>query len=670
MYSRKIIIKDPNGLHTRIAALMVNKASTIINKYNTNLYITKPPFKDPLGISMLALLSLRVRENETVIISTNDSIAGKLAVDELCDYIENQMSAYPQVMKEIDAFIEESKIANDQILENLPIGIVVIDIDCNITNINKYALKLFGKNYDQVTGKSIDLLIKHSELPKILNSGDKHFGLLHQVNNKTVMVNESPIYSGDKVIAAVAIYQDISDLVGMRELNEKFQKLLEMSHDLICFVDEFGKISYVNPAYKKYFSLESDSIMGKKLKDISPHGYRMQVLKAKKKIENIRQNKDGIDIISTVEPIFIDKQFKGVISTSKPVDEIKELLSKLEKSEQELEYYKEELLKHNKLTSSFKEIIGSSNSLREALYLCNKASKSTSTVMISGESGTGKELIAKAIHYNSSRKDKPFIKVNSGAIPESLLESELFGYEKGAFTGAYKNKPGKFSLANGGTLFLDEIGDMSISMQVKLLRALQEREIESLGGLHPQKIDVRVITATNRDIEKMVKEGTFREDLYYRLNVLTIPLPPLRKRKEDISLLTEAFIKKFNTKLNKTINGINAQGLKLLQNYSWPGNVRELENIIERALNLCEGTIITEKDLPSYINTLSQVKNDLINTIDGELLSFEEYEKAIIKLAMEKYKSYNKAGKALGLTHRTISLKCSKYNIEVNKASK
>ncbi|MGM9972887.1 MAG: sigma 54-interacting transcriptional regulator [Clostridiaceae bacterium] len=670
MYSREIIIRDPNGLHTRIAALMVNKASSIIHKYSTNLFITKPPFKDPLGISMLALLSLRVRENEAVIISSKDPIAGKEAVDELCDYIENQMKASPQVMKEIDAFIEESKIANDQILENLPIGIVVIDIDCNITNINKYALNLFEINYNEILGKPIDLLIKNTELPKIIKTGDKHFGLLHNINNKTVMVNESPIYSGDRVIAAVAIYQDVSDLIGMRELNEKFQKLLEMSHDLICFVDEFGKISYVNPAYKRYFSLESDSITGKKLEDVSPHGYRMQVMKDKKRIENIRQNKEGIDIISTVEPIFIDEKFKGVISTSKPVDEIKDLLSKLEKSEQELEYYKEELLKHNQLSSSFKDIIGTSNSLREALYLCNKASMSTSTVMISGESGTGKELIAKAIHYNSSRKDKPFIKVNSAAIPESLLESELFGYEKGAFTGAYKSKPGKFSLADGGTLFLDEIGDMSISMQVKLLRALQEREIESLGGLSPQKVDVRVITATNRDIEKMVKQGTFREDLYYRLNVLTIPLPPLRERKEDISLLTEAFINKYNSKLNKAIKGINSQGLKLLQNYSWPGNVRELENIIERALNLCEGSIITEDDLPSYINTLPQIKNELINTIEGELLPFEEYEKAIIKLAMKKYKSYNKAGKVLGLTHRTISLKCSKYGIEVNKVIK
>ncbi len=668
MFNREMKIKDPNGLHTRIAAMMVNKASEIMHKYNVTLYITKPPYKDPLGISMLALLSLKVRENESVIISCKDEKNGDTAVNELCNYLESQMNVYPQVLKEIDAFIEESKIANEQILEDLPIGILVIDTDCNITFINKYALRFFDKEYNKVIGKPVNNLIKNSQLPKILKTGDKHFGLMHHINNNTAMVNESPIYAGDKIIAAVAVYQDVSDLIGMRELNEKFQRLLETSHDLICFVDEFGKISYINPAYKSYFSLSSEDIMGKSLEELSPKGYRMQALKSKKKIENVRHNKQGIDIVSTVEPIFIDEEFKGVISTSKPIDEMKELLNKLEKSEQELEYYKDEFLKHNQDNSSFKDIIGYKGSLKEVLYLCQKASQSTSTVMVTGESGTGKELIAKSIHYNSDRKNKPFIKVNSAAIPESLLESELFGYEKGAFTGAYKNKPGKFSLANGGTLFLDEIGDMSPSMQVKLLRALQEREIESLGSLRPQKIDVRVITATNKDLEAMVKEGSFREDLYYRLNVLTISIPPLRERREDISLLTESFLEKFNKKLNKNVRGVSSKCLKLLREYSWPGNVRELENIIERALNLCEGSVITEEDLPSYINTLQEARQNLINTHDGELLPFEDYERELIRLAMEKYKSYNKAGKALGLTHRTISLKCAKYSIQVNKS--
>ncbi len=665
MFSKEIIIKDPHGLHTRIAAMMVNKASELMNKYKVNLYVQKPPYKDPLGISMLALISLKVRQNESIIISCKDHETGKKAVIELCNYIENAININTLSMNQIDAFIEETKIANEQILENLPIGILVIDADCNITSINKYALSFLEGSYEDVIGKPITEFISSSELPKILRTGEKQYGLMHYINNKIAMVNRSPIYSGDKIIAAVAVYQDVSDLIGMKELNEKFKKILETSHDLICFVDEFGKISYVNPAYKNYFALESENIIGKELKELSPKGYRMKVLKSRNKVENVLHTKYGVDIVTSIEPIFIDGNFKGVISTSKPINEIKELLHKLEKSEEELEYYKDEFMRQNQLNSSFKDIIGSSSSLKDVLQICSKASLSTSTVLIRGESGTGKELIAKAIHYNSDRKSKPFIRVNCAAIPETLLESELFGYEKGAFTGANKSKPGKFALADGGTLFLDEIGDMPTSMQVKLLRALQEREIEALGGLAPQKIDVRVIAATNKDLETMLKEETFREDLYYRLNVITITLPPLRHRQEDISALTEHFISKFNVRLGKNIKGIDRKSLKLLQEYNWPGNVRELENIIERALNLCDGTIIIEKDLPSYINSIQEPSHELIRTVEGDLLPFEEYEKALIKIAMEKYKSYNKAGKMLGLTHRTISLKCKKYDINI-----
>lgn len=239
----------------------------------------------------------------------------------------------------------------------------------------------------------------------------------------------------------------------------------------------------------------------------------------------------------------------------------------------------------------------------------------------------------------------------------------MFGYEKGAFTGAVKRKPGKFNIADKGTIFLDEIGDMPKTMQVKLLRVLQEKEFESVGGLSTQKVDVRVIAATNRDLEKMLSTGEFREDLYYRLNVININLPPLRDRKEDINILTEHFIQKLNKKLNKNIKGISKDCLVYLEEYHWPGNIRELENIIERAMNLCEGTFIESRDLPFYITNINPHDINLINMPGGEIKKMEEYEKEIIKAAMEKYKSYNMAGKALGLTHRTISLKCKKYGI-------
>ena len=275
-----------------------------------------------------------------------------------------------------------------------------------------------------------------------------------------------------------------------------------------------------------------------------------------------------------------------------------------------------------------------------------------------------KNLVAKAIHNNSSRKDKPFVRVNCAAIPENLLESEFFGYEKGAFTGAVKNKPGKFKIAHKGTIFLDEIGDMPKAMQVKLLRVIQEKEFESVGGLLTQKVDVRIIAATNRNLESMIKTGDFREDLYYRLNVITIPLPPLSKRKEDINILVEHFIEKLNKKLNRSVTSIDKESLQYLQDYHWPGNIRELENIIERAINMCDNNIISSKDLPMYITNIEPNKKRLINFKESEeLMKLEDYEKEIITLAMKKYKSFNKAGQALGITHRTVSLKCKKYGI-------
>ena len=232
-----------------------------------------------------------------------------------------------------------------------------------------------------------------------------------------------------------------------------------------------------------------------------------------------------------------------------------------------------------------------------------------STVMIYGETGTGKELAAHSLHYLSSRKDKPFIKVNCAAIPDSLLDSELFGYDKGAFTGAVVKKPGRFELANGGSIFLDEIGDVSASVQVKLLRVLQEREIEHLGGTKAIKIDVRIIVATNRNLEDLVKKQIFREDLYYRLNVVPINLPPLRERKEDILTLVNSFLSKASVISGREKKQITEGTLKYLINYSWPGNIRELENIIERCVVVTSKEIITEEDLPSYITNYNPINS-------------------------------------------------------------
>jgi two-component system, NtrC family, response regulator AtoC len=250
-------------------------------------------------------------------------------------------------------------------------------------------------------------------------------------------------------------------------------------------------------------------------------------------------------------------------------------------------------------------IIGESPGLTEVYSVLERVADSPTTVLVTGESGTGKELVARALHAHSSRKSKPFIKVNCAAIPKELIESELFGYERGAFTGAVTSKPGRFELANGGTLFLDEIGEIPVEMQVKLLRALQESEFERVGGIKTIRVDVRLVAATNRDLKKLIAQGTFREDLFYRLNVVSIRLPALRERNSDIPVLVEHFLRKFNERLKKNVTGVEQDAVDLLAAYTWPGNIRELENVMERAVLFCDGQKLRGEDLPGELRGTS-----------------------------------------------------------------
>ncbi len=298
------------------------------------------------------------------------------------------------------------------------------------------------------------------------------------------------------------------------------------------------------------------------------------------------------------------------------------------------------------------QIIGGSPAMLRTLDLVNQVAPSAATVLIQGESGTGKELIANAIHHGSPRRDRPFIKVNCAALPETLLESELFGYERGAFTGAVARKEGRFELANSGTLFMDEIGDLSPATQAKLLRVLQEGEFERLGGTRTLKADVRLVAATNADLAVLVRERRFREDLFYRLNVITIEIPPLRERREDIPVLAQHFLRRFAAKNAKTMTGFAEETLDILQTYSWPGNVRELENVIERAVVLTRSPMISPADLPETLVGSDQAARHLVISIGTPL---EEVEDRLIEETL-RYTKGDKtlAAKLLGIATRTI----------------
>jgi two-component system response regulator AtoC len=308
----------------------------------------------------------------------------------------------------------------------------------------------------------------------------------------------------------------------------------------------------------------------------------------------------------------------------------------------------------------FENIIAKSSKMQRVIEVIKVVSKSNATVLITGESGTGKELVALAIHSQSHRQGKPFVAVSCAALPESLLESELFGHEKGSFTGAYAQKKGKFEFANRGTLFLDEVGEMSANIQVHLLRVLEEKEFTRVGGNEPIKVDVRVISATNKDLKRAIATGEFREDLYYRLNVVTIELPPLRERKEDVPLLAQHFLNKFALENQKEITGFSPEATEFLLGYDWPGNVRELENAIERAVILAKDSLITVADLPQENISLAR------SAPTGKKLK-EAEKNHILNVLSETGGNYSEAARILGITRMTLYNKAREYGLSVKK---
>ncbi|MDY6853404.1 MAG: sigma-54 dependent transcriptional regulator [Thermodesulfobacteriota bacterium] len=351
---------------------------------------------------------------------------------------------------------------------------------------------------------------------------------------------------------------------------------------------------------------------------------------------------------------YITKPFK--------MDEISIVIKKA-LEEKRLRYEVESLRKEVSGKYKFDNIIGKSKAMQDVFELIKRVSNSKSTVLICGKSGTGKELVAKAVHYNSPRKNGSFVAVNCGAIPETLLESELFGHVKGAFTGAIATRKGLFEEANGGTIFLDEIGDLSPSMQVKLLRVLQEREIKRVGGTENIKVDIRLIAATHQDLEEALKRGKFREDLFYRLNVITINLPELKKRQDDIPLLANHFLEKYTQDEGDGVTSISKEAMSLLMNYNWQGNVRELENVIERAIALGTHRTILPEDLPANIR--NGKKLFIIKDTPDEIATISELEKNHIARILEKTRGHKvNTAKILGIGRKTLYRKIKKYKLE------
>jgi TyrR family helix-turn-helix protein/PAS domain S-box-containing protein len=661
-------IHRKNGLHVRIGAAFIAKLQELLGSREAlkSVYVE---FKDKRVQvnNLIALVSLRIGQGDCFAIhfdSTQDP--SKDLIQQLHEFFE-KAELEDQKEAETDRLLMESSIITQEALSHLPNGMIVVNRENIITFINDAAAALLGRSVQELLNERADEVIPHSKLKLVLAEGITQFAEKQQLKHHTILTNRAPIFYNQKIIGAVAIFQDISpieeisrELQKEKELQEKLNLVLESVSDCIALTDENGCFTYMNEHMQ---SLMTSIQKPHHLQSIMSESEWKLIQLKKLPIVNLLQLSKKQSYISKMKPVLIDHQFTGVVLTLTAYHEVKELHKKIDMMEQRTKYLEQELSKHLKLDEAFQTIIGSSETLLESLSLANKVSKTNSTVLITGESGTGKELVARAVHLTSHRKDQSFIRVNCAAIPPNLIESELFGHEKGAFTGAYRVHRGKFELAHHGTIFLDEIGDLSLDLQAKLLRVLQEREIERIGGTKTISLDVRVVAATHQDLRVMVENGTFREDLYYRLHVIPVHLPPLRSRMEDIPLLVNHFRERFSLELGKSINSYEPGFFEALGRYHWPGNIRELQNIIEQLCAITDDDILHLNDLPSYILG-SQKHRTFQFGLTGEILPLEEYEKQIYTQAAPLFPSYNQLGQALGVTHKTVASKLKKYGLE------
>ncbi|MBP1920682.1 sigma-54 interaction domain-containing protein [Youngiibacter multivorans] len=451
-----------------------------------------------------------------------------------------------------------------------------------------------------------------------------------------------------------------------------YEKILEISDDGFLIVDRDGTIIEMNKAYLEFLELKKQNVIGRHVTDVILNSKLGEITKSGREDVNVvhklasgqSPNKDKY-VIVTRAPVSDGNKVIAAVGQIKFTRNALDIAAKLKAMDDEVQYYRKELERFVGSKYSFQSMIGESAPFNEAIRIAKKAAKSDMSVLLTGETGTGKEVFANAIHYDSERKNRPIIRINCAAIPAELMESELFGYAEGSFTGAVKGgKKGKFELANGGTVFLDEIGDMPLTMQAKLLRVLQEKELEKVGSSETIPVDVRIISATNQNLEDMVRNGTFREDLYYRLNVIRVEIPPLRVRMDDIELFVEAFLADLNEKYDTDVS-ISEDALKVLKQYKWPGNIRELKNVIDRSYSLVDDSIITFSQLPKTI----LVKNRLpVLMKAGKTLPdlVDDFEKEILISYLEK-NSYNcvKTAEELGIHRATLYNKIEKLNIKI-----
>jgi PAS domain S-box-containing protein len=583
-----------------------------------------------------------------------------------------------KLIEEKEGLIEKLKnetYKHDLIFNATDDGMIVVDKDERIILMNKSAAYMIGEDREKTIGKHVLEVIPTSRLPVILRTGRPETNQEQILANglKIITTRIPMIDENHELIGAFAVFKDITEVVNLaeeltnlKEIQTMLESVIQSSEEAISVVDEDGKGIIINPAYTRLTGLTEEEVIGQPATaDISEgESMHLQVLKTRRAVRGVamRVGPKKKEVIVNVAPVIVDGKLKGSVGVIHDMSEIKNLNRELSRARQ--------IIRTLEAKYSFEDIIGDSDEMQLAIEQAKLGAKTPATVLLRGESGTGKELFAHAIHNASDRKYNKFVRVNCAALSESLLESELFGYEEGAFSGAKRGgKRGLFEEANNGSIFLDEIGELTANTQAKLLRVLQENEITRVGGTKPISINVRVIAATNVNIEKGIINGTFREDLYYRLNRMPIHIPPLRDRKEDIPLLCNRLLQKINQDYGRNVEGVTETALKLLLQYDWPGNVRELENVLGRAvifMNYHETEIDSRHVADLHKNLESKVKATITPVLRGKSLSaqLDQYEKKIIVQTLEDMNgNKTEAAKALGLSVRNLYYKLEKYKI-------
>jgi PAS domain S-box-containing protein len=564
------------------------------------------------------------------------------------------------------------------ILNSTHDGMVAVNEAGVVTLFNKAAERITGLKAGNVVGREAVQVIPNTRLHIILAKGIEELNQQQDLESTTIVTNRVPLRNDkDQVIGAVAVFRDITEVKALTEQVSdlwKSRNLLEAVIDAtegaISVADEKGNTIIVNSAYTRITGLPPEAVLNKPVTvDIAEgESMHLQILRTGKPVRNVRMKVGPAkkEVIVNVAPIFIDGKIRGSVGTIHDISEIMALTEELAKAKK--------LIRHIHARYTWGDIMGVSPAMVAAKEQARRAAETPATVLLRGESGTGKELFAHAIHNASTRQKGQFVRVNCAALSENLLESELFGYVEGAFTGALKGgKKGLFEEANNGTIFLDEIGEISLSLQRKLLRVLQEREIVRVGSTMPVPVDVRIITATNINLEQKVKDGTFKGDLYYRLNVLPIAIPPLRTREEDIPRLVEHIIFRLNQEFGRQVMGMAPEAVAELVKYPWPGNVRELENVLGRAminmrpqervidtqhLPLLECEKINEAFLPLEPTAALRPLADIV--ADAERA-------AITRALKESGGNREKAAKVLDVALRNFYYKIKKYGIVTSK---